>query len=1208
MLNRIYIVVGTLAILILAGAFVLPHFVQWGDYRDRMEVLASTVLGADVKIRGGIEFSLLPQPRLHFSDVVVGSTEAPAATVEEVEAEFALFDFLRDNYTVTALRLVRPVIDLVIDENGLLGSGVDVSDAGSGLVLGQARIDEGTIRLEDIRAETKYVATSLSGDLRLSSFSGPFQFQGFGTYEGNRYDVRVNSAALDAEGNARLTAYLRETSGAYSFNAEGMITAGIAPRFDGTVTYRHAPPAAEAADEIRGDLVLESAVTANTDRIVLTGYTLHPDENRVGMRLTGTASIQLGERSSFDAVVSGGVFSLPPRDAAEIPAEHPYELVRLLRELPAPPVPPIPGRLDIDLAEMGLRGFALRDLRLDASTEEGGWRVEQAVARMAGDGELRLSGLVSNDQGQPGFRGDFSLTAGRLDALAQLWRRPSEDNPLFGMPGTLSGKAILAGGALGLTGAKLSVGNSTHALELRIGFGDEPRLDTVVQLAEADAAHISALTALLPTDIAQPGSFGVSFPDGSFSVSSASADILGLPARDLLAEGQWSPQSVRFSRLATSDWGGIGLETTLRLSGAPAALHATASGRLTVAAADAPGLLAAQEMLGVPYSWQEASAGAWPADLQFILTDAEDSAGQILTVAGTLGEAALDVRAEMGGGLEQLATGPLRLIASLEGEDFLSRQFGVGSVPLFGDEEALVGSVFLEGSVAEGLDGRVALGQGEYALGYVGSVHVADNGDLSGSGMLEALLPVGNGLGALAGIDTVGLGAFEATAELEFDGLRSLALSSIEGVAGDSAFGGDITMQRLGQMPSFEGRLTTETLDLGGLAAALFGQPALVAGAGLVPEGPLALDTEANWSRGRIALEADAMTANGGDALGAGSLAFIWDAQGAGIDRLSAEMGGGTLSLSVTRCCAGALPERTLSGQITLADVDLAAIAPGPVSAGLAGKLDAGVQFEGTGASLAEVVRAMTGEGNFTVADLTASGLAPSVFPAVGELGDVLAMDTATLETLLALALQQGSFIADEATGTFTIANGTARLANLIISGQGARLAGNLNVVLETLGLDGSFVFTALDFVDTSGLVETETARILLRIAGSLYAPVVTRDLSEIVAAVQVRANELELDRLEALRLEDEARQRAAAQERNRLIEEQRRRAAEEAARLAAEEEARRLEEERLLREQQVQQPLVLSPPNQPLAPLDLGLPTVNQPVGPGVNQPFAPN
>src|SRR5690606_24839482 len=117
----------------------------------------------------------------------------------------------------------------------------------------------------------------------------------------------------------------------------------------------------------------------------------------------------------------------------------------------------------------------------------------------------------------------------------------------------------------------------------------------------------------------------------------------------------------------------------------------------------------------------------------------------------------------------------------------------------------------------------------------------------------------------------------------------------------------------------------------------------------------------------------------------------------------------------------------------------------------------------------------------------------------------------------------------------------------------GGRLAGDISLALPNLGLAGSFVLTSLGFEDPEGLVNNDTARIGSHLAGTLLAPAVTLDLAEMVAAIQVRANELEVDRLEALRIEDAERQRAAAQERNRLIEAQRQRAAAEAERLAAE-------------------------------------------------------
>ncbi|NGP18032.1 AsmA family protein [Devosia aurantiaca] len=320
MLNRIYIIVGVLAIMVLAGAFIAPRFIQWSDYRDRMEELATGVLGADVSIRGNISFSLLPTPRLEFSDVVVGDIESPAATVQAVEAEFALVDFLRDNYTVTALTLNQPQVELVLDESGFFSSGIDIAGGGAGVVLSQARITNGRVRLTDLRSEEVYAAERVDGDFRLASFTGPFQFQGFADYGERRYDVRFSTGPGDAEGISRLSASLREVANAYSVSAEGLLTAGMAPKFDGTLTYRQAPPGVEAADDIRGDLVLESKVTASTDRAVLSGFTLMPDENRAATRLTGAASVQFGTRNSFDAVVSGGVLHCRPAMPLKSPA------------------------------------------------------------------------------------------------------------------------------------------------------------------------------------------------------------------------------------------------------------------------------------------------------------------------------------------------------------------------------------------------------------------------------------------------------------------------------------------------------------------------------------------------------------------------------------------------------------------------------------------------------------------------------------------------------------------------------------------------------------------------------------------------------------------------------------------------------------------------------------------------------------------------
>src|SRR5690606_9129484 len=152
-------------------------------------------------------------------------------------------------------------------------------------------------------------------------------------------------------------------------------------------------------------------------------------------------------------------------------------IVRMLAELPAPPVPPIPGRLGLDLAEVGLRAFALRDVRLDARSEGARWLIESFEAQLPGDTKVSLSGTLLAEGDRPAFTGTLDINSRRVDALAALWRRPGEDNVLFNVPARLSGRVLLAADALGVLGATLTVGGEPAATELRLGFGDEKRLD-----------------------------------------------------------------------------------------------------------------------------------------------------------------------------------------------------------------------------------------------------------------------------------------------------------------------------------------------------------------------------------------------------------------------------------------------------------------------------------------------------------------------------------------------------------------------------------------------------------------------------------------------------------------------------------------------------------------------------------------------------------
>lgn len=1212
-LNRIYIIVGLLAIFVLAGAFIAPRFIQWGDYRERMEELAGGVLGAKVIIRGDIEFSLLPQPRLNFTDVLVGSPDEPAATVGEVEAEFSLMDFLRDHYNVTRLVLREPVVDFTIDESGLLGSGFAPSGTGTGVALAQATIIDATVRLTDRRAGRSYEASDVDGDLKLSGLAGPVQFQGAGSYGEGRYNVRFNSAPVANDGSSRVTASIRPDTDAFSFAVEGLMTAGMAPKFDGAMTYRQRPPAAERAEQIRGDLVLESRIAASTDRVVLSGYTLQPDENRAGTRLSGAASIQLGARQSFDAVISGGVFALPPRDANEDATVQPYEIVRLLSELAAPIIPPIPGRVGIDLAEVGLRGFALRNVRVDASTDGSGWQIEQFIASLPGETEVRASGALDGEAGAAEFRGEVSVDSARLDGLAVLWRKPPDSNPLFNQPGRLEGRIMLGSDAFGLSAGRLTLDGHTHAVELRLGFGTEKRLDVVGHFDALGASGSTILGALLP-DISAGPVFGISFPTGSFTLSGQSAQLFGLDGTDLAAEGMWSVGGVEFTHLSAGDLGGVGFDAAGKFSGALAAPQFSGAGTVRIGAGDAPALTALYDALRTPAGWRDFVALSAPGEIAFDLGVPAGDGGQALTLDGSLGSASLDARLQLGGGLAAMFTSPLHMNATLESSDAaaLTRQIGMGEAELFAGPGAMLVAIGLEGTPANSLTGSITASLGEESVGFAGNLVLGPNAELQGTGRLDVALADAGGLAQIAGGRDLSLPMAKGSAELHFEGERLARLTNVAGTSGKTGFTGELSLSRTNNAAAVAGNFAIDEISIEGLSTAVFGAAALVPGDDVWPEGPIVSGDAPRQTRGSVSITAPLVSAGGVPRMTDASFELSWDESRLRLARFEAGLGGGRATLDLSVCCAGALVDKTVGGRLTLSGVPLNAIATPEIAGAMGGTIEGGVRFEGTGASLAAVFGAMTGEGNFTLANLAIDQLDPRVFPTVSGLDDVLNMDPEALASVIGVALQQGPFTANQATGAFTIAGGVLRLANFIVEGQGGRLAGNVNVQLGSLGLEGGFALTPLGLEDANGLISADTAQVGTRLSGTLLAPVSTLDLDTLIAAIQVRANELEVQRLEILRAEDAERQRAAAEERNRLIEEQRKRAAEEAARQAQEEaarleaeaEARRLEEERL--QQTLPQPQPTPVPANPTAPQVQGQFDFNLPSPPAVNRPFA--
>jgi len=1158
-LNRLYIVVGVLAILLLAAAFVVPSFIPWGQYRERLSAIAGEVLGAPVRIEGDVAFSLLPQPKLTFSNVSAGPPGDPNLTVERVEADFSLIDFLRDRYNVTRLQLDGPTVSIDVAADGSVDTGIALAEAvNSNISVANAVVTAGSVKLRDSRSGETYIASNVSGEVKLEALRGPFSFQGTGNVDGAVYALRVTTGQLDADGGGTLAMSLRPADDRFTLSAEGYLTPGLAPGFAGTMTYRQPPARNGAEDAGQGDLVMTSKVEASPSRVLLSDYVVIPDENRAATRLLGAADVTLGKGMAFNAVISGGLLALPPRDATAEQTVEPYELVRLLRELPLPTAPGMPGTIGVDVAEVNLRAFSLRNVRLDATAHDGGWTVRGLTGTLPGDTRVSLAGEITTDTGHPEFSGQLSLKSQRLDALSTMWRKPPEGNPLFGMPGSIEAKIDLVGETLSVSDGRVELDGEARSFSAQLGLGTTPDLHITADMGQLDAGRSAALLALLP-DLTADAAFPASFPKGEFELVADTMTLGGLNGRALAARGSWDGGVLVVDDISAGDLGGASLKAAFTAFGSITKPELSGSGTLTVASADAPALASFYRAVGASPAISGFLTPSLPADLALRLDPPSGDGAQSLAISGRLGSSEVAADAELQAGFLRALSGPVKVRLDMKSADAaaMTAQLGLGDVSLFADGEPvhLVGMV--DGNVANSLETTVLVEGGGDSLGFSGNLVVTDPAAYSGKGTIKAKLADPSTFAEWLGAGGISLPPFAGSARVDFNGPSAIQLFDITGTSGDAPFTGNLKLAAKGSTRAISGAIAVGELDVGSVVRTLTGPASLLAGSGLWPDGPLTTGDRPRTITGRVAVTAPDVTADGKPLLTDLSLDLDWDATTTRLRNVTGKLGDGSIGMELAVCCSGPLPDKQVTGRISLVGVSLDSIAPPLVADAIDGTLDASGRFDGTGGSVAGILAALTGEGTYTASGLRVERLNAAAASSVSGVANLLEMQPEELSALIEDRLDDAPFDAARVTASFTVAGGVLRSPNVSIDGEGGQLFGSGSIRLPDLGLTGDYTLSPTAITPVA-LVDTSTGRISTRISGTLMAPERQFDVSSLVDAIMVKAYEAEVARLEKLREEDEARRKVEEAEKARLAADAAaiRAADEAAARKAAEEAA----------------------------------------------------
>src|SRR5690349_9846682 len=242
-------------ILALAAALIGPYFIDWNQFRPQFEAEATRIVGAPVRVAGGLDARLLPTPTLRLRSVVVGgANDLGKIRADKLDVEFSLGDLMRGEWRANQLNVDGLALDLGLNQQGKVdwpawnGSfnfaslAIDKLNLTGRVALHDAA-SRGTLELNDI---------AFSGDVR--SLAGAVRGDGSFSVDGTRYPFRVSSGQ-NPDGNAtRVHLTIDPAERPLSIDLEGQLSFDArAPKFDGALVL--ATPAPKKSGEKGADNV-----------------------------------------------------------------------------------------------------------------------------------------------------------------------------------------------------------------------------------------------------------------------------------------------------------------------------------------------------------------------------------------------------------------------------------------------------------------------------------------------------------------------------------------------------------------------------------------------------------------------------------------------------------------------------------------------------------------------------------------------------------------------------------------------------------------------------------------------------------------------------------------------------------------------------------------------------------------------------------------
>ncbi|HSM39661.1 MAG TPA: AsmA family protein, partial [Afifellaceae bacterium] len=1181
-LNRLYIAIGLLIILVLSTALVAPYLIDWTSYRQTFEREAGAYLGRPVTVAGKASVRLLPTPILNFTNVRVGDEADPDLTVENLRAELELPALLRGDVRIVQMRVDRPTMRLDIAALSVPRSETpDVSEADRSLdpdavSLDSLEISSGQMLLYDSRTGRQWAVESLNAQLEARSLNGPGKIEGGLVIDGSALSFRASAGRMAPNGAipmkvnlysaelpfvSRLSGRLMTRSEA-GFVYEGSFSTAELAHLDDL----EEEPQAEALDvPADGESQLLPVVEASGNfRLTADSLSLPEMQISYGLRdrplqLAGEATLSFGAEPYFNASLDARQIDVDralgggPSDPVAISKA----VQAFLDNFKSLPLAPIDGELHLDAKGVVVGGSVIQAVGADLKPRRDGWKIDILSALLPGQTRVDLSGGVQI-AGTPRFKGRGKVNSGNPAAFASWWRGEAGAVAIvdgFTIEADLDiaeGEQVASGIAADLDGGTL---NGSMTVRQFQESGGQVFVDIDLEASRLDLDKARAVAGLFAGDAISGGHV-------DRMAVNLTADRLfagGVDARNVEVSGTLHPEAFELKTLFIADLAGATISARGRINdpmGAP-------SGRvnLNIAAEDLAGTAQFLKSLipaNAAVSQFETVAGALsPAEAEMLLSANQQDGKLAFDVDGTFGGTRVNLGISGRGGLDDLIKldGQIDALVVAEQTETLLRQAGLDVLPLDNSGPARIAfkavgqtengfTVTSDGTLA-GIgfsfagDGRLVGGRPVLTGKFDGNTRAVDN----------ALL--------LAGIALPGIGEgypVTANGEATIDGTR-IELALTESFINDLPANGNISVD-LSSPVRVGGDLAVGSLSVPGLASALTGQQVEPSADGW-SDTPFARAVPENLEVD-IRLRSEELDLGAGPLARNGTFRFGLKGSSINIDQLKADWAGGRIEgeLGLTAGELGlAMSLRGSLDSVALQDViwhkDGRSVAMGT--------LGGSFSLNGRGRSMSGIVSTLNGSGSFNVRDGVIRSINPTAFSSIVRAADTgLVLNPDRVRSVFEGYLDAGSLPFERASGSFSVTSGTVRVSTLSLDAESATVLGGGMLDLNTRTLSSDW---SLKVDPGSEKVTGAEPEIGILFSGPISDPGRQVDVTPLMGYLTVRSFEKEVTRIEALQANIQERERLVRLlkvQREQAEERIRRQAEEEAARKAAEEEAAR--------------------------------------------------